>query len=320
MVLSKHNLHVINIVYQGRYSILSNLAHTPFTVDQLKFASVEAFVQSIKWPEGPKRERIQLLWGFEAQRAGNNINKQIRRMLSEGQRKACVYWGGRSIEYRSGEHLSLIERAIRAKFETHSEARDCLKTTGDVPLAHEMGKKERPTTSLPAAEFCLIMNSIREELQSLDRINRGKATTEDKATNHSCYATGDVAVSATSLVRSEKECQALSNRERAQQRARELGNDPMSTGSRDIIYSPLQIMVFEKDGVIYATLTSCEGVEQFTYNPIPGDSGYLVESTFLDPNGNTTHEEQYLDVSQLPTYIITALQQIIRKRSRYENQ
>ncbi len=106
---------VVNIVFSGPYSILSNLARTPFTIDNVAFASVEAFVQAIKRPEGEKRDRIAQLDGYEAQRAGKNPNRVIRAAIAKSE-VAHVYWKGESIPYGSETHKQLITRAIVEKF------------------------------------------------------------------------------------------------------------------------------------------------------------------------------------------------------------
>lgn len=155
----------VNIVYQGEWKILSNLSYTPFQLGGQNFNSVEAFVQAIKLPPCEKRGRIQALHGFPAQRAGKNPNKKIAATkLAGGVPK--VYWQGREIDYCSGEHLRLIESAIRQKFHSSEEARQALLATGDRPIVHVTGRPTRAITSLTPQSFCEILERIRGELRT----------------------------------------------------------------------------------------------------------------------------------------------------------
>lgn len=155
--------NVANIGLGGQHSILSNLAPTPFTLEGIFFASAEAFIQCIKYPECPKRDRIALLDGYPAKRAGRKPNARIRKDLAEG-REAFVHWKGEAIPYRSEAHMKLIETALRAKFGSSPEAAKALIQTGDAAITHDLGHKENPLTSLPAAVFCDILTRIREQM------------------------------------------------------------------------------------------------------------------------------------------------------------
>ena len=159
----------INIRLRGEYGLLSNLAETPFELDGVEYASVEAFIQAIKIPEtDPKREQVVSMSGVAAKFAANDENQAVERSLKEGG-IASVYYQGQAIEYRSVEHLELIESAIRAKFEQNADLRDLLVATGDTELTHQPSKKaESPYTSLPAKAFCMILTNLRFEYQSQD--------------------------------------------------------------------------------------------------------------------------------------------------------
>jgi len=158
----------VNVIFDGEFPLLSNLAETPFTLDAEQYSSVEAFVQAIKLeesgPKAAKRRRIMLLSGYQAQRAGRNPNREIRRRLAAGQ-EANVYHGGRTIAYRSRIHSALIRRAIEAKFDQSPDARAALIATGKRPLVHSPPKKQHSQTSLPAEEFCRMLTEIRESIR-----------------------------------------------------------------------------------------------------------------------------------------------------------
>ena len=131
---------------------LSNFSADPFVLDDEKFASVEGFIQGIKFPEGhPIR-----------QQAFQSVGKWAKRFGKEAERK-LVWWKGQAISYGSTEHFQLIERAIRAKFAQNKDAMTALLATEGMTLTHDLGKPDPPNTSLPAEVFCDILTRIREE-------------------------------------------------------------------------------------------------------------------------------------------------------------
>ncbi len=131
---------------------LSNFSADPFTLDGLKMASVEGFIQGTKFPEEhPTREVAFHSVGVKAKRFGKKAERQF------------VWWNGLVIVYGSTEHRQLIERAIRAKFEQNEEAMKALLATTGMTLTHDLGYPDPPNTSLPATVFCAILTRIREE-------------------------------------------------------------------------------------------------------------------------------------------------------------
>ena len=159
----------VNIVsYSHRTKFISNFAETPFTLGNESFASVEAFIQAIKYPEDhPERERVKTLSGSEAKKAGSGpVMSTIVKALSAGE-KAHVYWNGSRVAFQSDEHHHLIANAMAAKFEQDSGAAAQLLATKDRPLIHKPGRRntDSPYTSLPNEKFCQILTSIRTRLR-----------------------------------------------------------------------------------------------------------------------------------------------------------
>lgn len=137
---------------------LSNFSKDRFVIDGVEMASVEGFVQGIKFPELPeediRREIAFGLAGFEAKRIGNEAAEFGYEF---------VWWKGKAIKYGSDEHYKLNERAIRAKFDANPEAMELLLSTKGKKITHELGGTESRTTCLPKAVFCDILTRIREE-------------------------------------------------------------------------------------------------------------------------------------------------------------
>ncbi len=132
---------------------LSNFGLSPFVLDGTLFASVEGFIQGIKFPEGdPKRDAAFASSGWRAKGLGDSADR------------SGAYWGGVCLPYGSPDHHRLIERAMRARIAQSTGLQEALKSTGDATLIHEIGAAESPRTSLPAAVFCRILTGIRAEL------------------------------------------------------------------------------------------------------------------------------------------------------------
>jgi predicted NAD-dependent protein-ADP-ribosyltransferase YbiA (DUF1768 family) len=154
----------INVRLRGEYGQLSNLAESNFSLDSQNYASVEAFIQAIKIPENdPRRVEAMTMTGVKAKFVAHQENQSIEATLKAGE-LAYVYYQGEQIEYRSIEHLELIETAIRAKFDQNDAARELLISTGDTEFIHQPSRKaESPYTSLPATAFCLMLTQLRDE-------------------------------------------------------------------------------------------------------------------------------------------------------------
>lgn len=154
----------INIVStaEGAVALLSNFAHTPFTLDGVPCASVEGFIQGLKCESPEKQLRICARHGYEAKRAGTRKrNQKVRRLQT-------VWWRGEPIEFRSEAYYQLVLRAIRQKFASNEAASAALSGTGSAQLVHETGKPEKPGTSLPAQRFVEMLTEIRLELQEVE--------------------------------------------------------------------------------------------------------------------------------------------------------
>lgn len=131
---------------------LSNFQRRRFVLDGVTLASVEGFVQGIKYPPGhPDRAEVFTLANIKA------------KQKSPGKSPPCVWWNGEEIAYGSKEHHALIERAIRASFEQNPIALALLYSTKGMTLTHDLGHPESPHTCLPAKVFCEILTRLRDE-------------------------------------------------------------------------------------------------------------------------------------------------------------
>jgi predicted NAD-dependent protein-ADP-ribosyltransferase YbiA (DUF1768 family) len=131
---------------------LSNFAARRFTLEGRSYASIEGWYQGLKWPEAVKRAEIAKLSGSRAKNAGDGAPKSAT-FVYEGQ--TCVFG--------SVEHHALIKRAIRASLAQNPEVKAAFVETHPRPIAHQLGRPERPGTSLPGTKFARILEEIRDE-------------------------------------------------------------------------------------------------------------------------------------------------------------
>lgn len=132
---------------------LSNFVLSPFVFGGRLFASIEGFIQGIKFPESDaRRERAFTLSAWDAKNLGGEASL-------EG-----VYWAGERLPYGSAPHHELIAAAIRARIQQSEGLRQALISTRGQALVHETGAPDSPRTSLPTPVFCRIMNELRDEL------------------------------------------------------------------------------------------------------------------------------------------------------------
>ncbi|WP_273446344.1 NADAR family protein [Neolewinella agarilytica] len=143
----------INILYSGESdvsSLISNLGHTPFVMDKTQFESVEAFWQSLKFPED-EREEIAKLHGKKAKKIGKRIEYGSH----------IKYRGGK-IQVGSPEHWALMKMACWHKFTQNELAQKALLETGIRPLYH---KPRKDSTSIPGPIMAGIWMDIRSKLR-----------------------------------------------------------------------------------------------------------------------------------------------------------
>jgi predicted NAD-dependent protein-ADP-ribosyltransferase YbiA (DUF1768 family) len=137
--------------------LMSNFAHTPFTLDGRKYASVEGFYVSLKFLEPEERAAVAQLHGREARAAGRSSTL------------VHTSYEGDEFELGSEAHHALVKRAIRAKLAQHPEIAEAFVATHPRPLVHRTGRPEPRNTKLPGVVFCRILSELREELVAARR-------------------------------------------------------------------------------------------------------------------------------------------------------
>src|SRR5699024_5290361 len=114
-----------------------NFELSPFVFNGILFASVEGFIQGIKFPENDQR-RLQAfhLSGWDAKYLGDQADRSY------------VHWEGRFLGYGTTQHHQLIEDAIRARIAQSIGLQKVLLFTSGTILVHDTGRPESQTTSL----------------------------------------------------------------------------------------------------------------------------------------------------------------------------
>ena len=137
-------------------SALSNFAPHSFIIDGVECASMEGFLQSLKFSNPDMQKEVCKLIGKAAKFKGKK---------KKWYRTQTLYWQGKEIKRDSQEYQDLLDKAFSelAKNESFKKA---LLATGDATLTHSIGKKKINETVLTVKEFISRLVKIREQLKS----------------------------------------------------------------------------------------------------------------------------------------------------------
>lgn len=141
---------------------LSNFSPHPFIIDGVKCASMEGFLQSLKFDKIHVQMEVCKLVGKEAKFKGKKRNKAWKRVQK-------LWWQGKKYDRHGQEYQKLLDRAFDALTENQSFQKALL-TTGDAVLKHSMGKSNPKDTVLTVSEFCSRLTRIRTGLQGTLKI------------------------------------------------------------------------------------------------------------------------------------------------------
>ena len=170
----RHQVNVISWSPRSEIAQLSNFAQCELevvlTTEDLKLlgefdselritcGSVEGFVQGLKTSSPAEQNRIALLHGKDAKRAGGKVVEEV------GPEGRQVFLMGRPFNYCSPEHRALIEWSIWIKFRDSAKSQEAMRWSGDARLTHNLGKFDpKPgKTSLPKQVLCRILTQCRQ--------------------------------------------------------------------------------------------------------------------------------------------------------------
>lgn len=147
---------IIDIYSKGDYpaDALSNFYPHDFTIDGVACASMEGFLQSLKFASVKKQRKVCALSGIAAKKKGK---RKFRWKLSGN-----VHWGGKKLS-RTGEGFyALICRAYDALYAGASFAA-ALHAAKNSKLIHSIGGDDPTKTILTGREFIVQLKHLRQE-------------------------------------------------------------------------------------------------------------------------------------------------------------
>lgn len=133
---------------------LSNFAPHPFVIDGVKCASMEGFLQSLKFSNPDMQIEVCKLVGKAAKFKGKK---------KKWYRTQTLYWRGTEIKRDSDEYQQLLDRAFDALGQNEGFQKALL-ATGNATLTHSIGKRKINETVLTVQEFVSRLYRLRNEL------------------------------------------------------------------------------------------------------------------------------------------------------------
>ena len=130
---------------------LSNFAEHHFVIDGVKCASMEGFLQSLKFKDIYRQIEICQLYGKDAKFKGKK---------KKWYRNQVLYWQGKEIKRDSNEYRFLLDKAFKA-LSLNNDFKQALSDTGKNKLIHSIGKNDIRRTVLTEKEFILRLYKIR---------------------------------------------------------------------------------------------------------------------------------------------------------------
>lgn len=133
-------------------SALSNFAPHKFVLDGVEIASMEGFLQSLKFENIDMQNHVCTLVGIKAKLKGKR---------KKWWKKQELYWQGNIYKRNSQDYITLIKRAYMAMVLQNKGFRLALIASGDCTFTHTIGKNKIEETVLTEKEFCNCLYDAR---------------------------------------------------------------------------------------------------------------------------------------------------------------
>lgn len=140
-------------------SALSNFAPHSFVFDGIECASMEGFLQSLKFQDPEMQKHVCTLVGRKAKFKGK------RKKWFKTQ---TLYWQGEEIPRDSDRYQKLLDQAFEA-LSQNDGFRRALLATQNATLTHSIGKNKKSETILTKNEFTSRLTKIRKRLQEMEK-------------------------------------------------------------------------------------------------------------------------------------------------------
>ena len=143
-------------------SALSNFAPHPFVLRGIDVASMEGFLQGLKFKSPDMQKEIFKKVGIGAKRAGRGKNWQ---------RTQTLWFQGEAIKRDSQQYQDLLDEAYNALFDQNTKAKNALLASQNAVLKHSVGHTKVNETVLTRKEFCSRLMKIRNRIRAQDFID-----------------------------------------------------------------------------------------------------------------------------------------------------
>lgn len=130
---------------------LSNFSPHPFVFDGVECASMEGFLQSLKFSNKEMQAHVCTLVGKSAKFKGKN---------KKWWRDQTLYWKGVPMQRSSAAYANIIKLAYDS-LATNDSFRRALLATNKAVLTHSMGKNKINENVLTEREFCGHLHRLR---------------------------------------------------------------------------------------------------------------------------------------------------------------
>lgn len=157
-----YKLNILNIGSKdNRLSkSLSNFEPRNFTIDGVHCASIEGFIQSLKFKDIDKQKEVCLTVGPIAKSLGNAATRDWKNDY-------ILYWQGVEYDRRSDEYEKLITRMYDCVFDQNAEYKKLIKESIPYILIHSMGRSYFYQTTLTQKEFVNQIYRLQGRLEGI---------------------------------------------------------------------------------------------------------------------------------------------------------
>lgn len=141
---------------------LSNFTLHSFVLDGVMCASMEGFLQSLKYEDPMEQMDVCTKHGLDAKKAGKHGR--------DWKADQTLHWQGMPIARDSDEFDSLITAAFDKRFENPHFRWALFQTIGR-PLRHSIGKRDKTATVLTEQEFIDQLERLRKIIVRTENIS-----------------------------------------------------------------------------------------------------------------------------------------------------
>ena len=143
---------------KGPAKRLSNFTARGFIIDGVRCASMEGFLQALKFENIDSQKITCGFVGFAAKKKGKGRNKRWQSLQK-------LWWNGVAYDRKSKEYQELLTKAYDALSKNPDFRRDLLATQNAV-FTHSIGHNDPTKTVLTEREFCKQLTRLRTKLRN----------------------------------------------------------------------------------------------------------------------------------------------------------